>query len=384
MVRILTFILKLYWDVMAIYSSKVNRELKRIAEQMHTGLDRMLGPSRTRRYDGAREAAVIVTKGNQPLMGKVCIFLVFQPNGIADSIVETCSFLNDLGLSVMIVSNVPISSSDHNRLFPAVWQIIERSNIGYDFGGYREGILQLLDQSILPDQLVILNDSVWLITTSGEKFITETLALDADSAGSVLRVRRRKAKHYWLESYFLTFRKSTLQNPGFQAFWQNYPLLNTKKAVVRYGELHLGHTLQQLGFAMESKASNAFFCSALQNYPNKALQSFLQYASLEGAEETTRNLLLAGFADSELWRSSALSLFTEAMKTSEFQFVFAYASAKILNFPFVKKGVDAKYRVGRQQYLAAVNCGDLPMPSQTVLNEIAQQVALDKEMFPNT
>jgi hypothetical protein len=369
---------------MAIDSSKINREIKRIAQQMQTGLDRLLAPSRTRSYDGTRESVVTVTKGNQPLMRKVCIFLVYQPNGIAESILETCSFLNEIGLSVMLVSNLPISSVDHSRLNPVVWQTIERANIGYDFGGYREGILQLLDQNIFPDQLVILNDSVWLIRTPGAQFVSETLDLDADSAGSVLRVRRRKAKQYWIESYFLTFRKSTLQNPEFQAFWRNYPLLNTKKAVVRYGELHLGYTLQQLGFTLESKASNMLFSKALQDQPNPVLQVFLKYASLDGAFETTRNFLLKNFEDSVIWRSNALTLFTEAIKTAEFQFAFSFASVKLLNFPFVKKGIDAKYRMGRQQYLAAVNNGDLPMPSQTVLNEITLQVARDQEVFPNT
>lgn len=80
---------------------------------------------------------------------KFAVYLVFQPNGIPRSVISTCQSLSRAGYNVVLISNAKISLSDREEISSVANVVIERHNFGYDFGGYREGVLAVLKCSML-------------------------------------------------------------------------------------------------------------------------------------------------------------------------------------------------------------------------------------------
>lgn len=98
------------------------------------------------RYDVARSHQAQVWQGNAPLQDEVAVFLIYQETGVSDSILFTLSWLKDQGAAAVVVSNAPLTDSDKTRLMDLSYLVIQRPNLGYDFGGYREGILTVLER----------------------------------------------------------------------------------------------------------------------------------------------------------------------------------------------------------------------------------------------
>ena len=71
----------------------------------------------------------------------------------------------------LIVSNSPLSNKDKNLILEYSWVLIERKNFGYDFGGYRDGVLFISEKIIDLDKLILINDSTWFPIIDNNSFI---------------------------------------------------------------------------------------------------------------------------------------------------------------------------------------------------------------------
>ena len=77
----------------------------------------------------------------QKISKKIAIYLIFPANGIDEFHERTLEELLKNCYSTVIVSNAKLPKTDLELLKKYSLRIIERANYGYDFGGYREGIL---------------------------------------------------------------------------------------------------------------------------------------------------------------------------------------------------------------------------------------------------
>ncbi|WP_281252879.1 rhamnan synthesis F family protein, partial [Solemya elarraichensis gill symbiont] len=217
---------------------KVRREMTRIADQFlavptfiaevlwYEALH-MFSRRQPRRYPG------------QQVAGKdVAIFLLYQPGGILASTVETCRHLVEQGYSIRIISNAPVSEVDRGRLAPYCQTIIERQNHGYDFGGYQFAINELLTEEVVPENLLLINDSIWFPVLTKCDLLQRLRSSAADFSGPVI-YRHRKEKKTHLQSYMLHFRQSAIVHPAFRNFWSNYRKSSSKRWTIRYGEMRL-------------------------------------------------------------------------------------------------------------------------------------------------
>ena len=71
--------------------------------------------------------------------------------------------LRNAGISTLVVSNIPLRDPDRSQLVELTTVVIERPNVGYDFGGYRDGIFDFTENLQNLDRVCLLNDSVWLM-----------------------------------------------------------------------------------------------------------------------------------------------------------------------------------------------------------------------------
>ncbi len=195
--------------------------------------------------------------GNLPLNNKIVIFLIFPDYGLAESHLRTLRYFIRNNFTPLIVSNLPLLKKDKNLLLKNCWTLIERKNYGYDFGGYRDGVLFLSEKMRDLDKLILINDSTWFPILNNNSFTNfiDNSNLDFIGATSHYGFKRKRLptkktellkpqfnlnnKNFHYASYVLGFSKKILKDENFLKFWKNLRLSGTKNLVVRRGEIGL-------------------------------------------------------------------------------------------------------------------------------------------------
>jgi hypothetical protein len=147
-------------------------------------------PIRQAKYDAGRDDRIKLSAAGGPASEKLCIFLVYQPSGLPESVLRTCVWLRDRGYATLLVANGDLAAGDLSRLQGLVWMTMQRPNFGYDFGGYRDGLLQVAALGLRPERLVILNDSIWLPMHDAHCPLTEAEAIPDAITGLLMHTRR--------------------------------------------------------------------------------------------------------------------------------------------------------------------------------------------------
>lgn len=353
---------------------KIQREWKSLQMQLDAVVDRIVGPARQRRRDATFPSALRAFNGSVSLHEKVAIFLVYQPNGVAASVRQTCEHLSQRGYSVLLMSNTPLGISDRDGLSHLVWRFVERENFGYDFGGYRDGIQLLQHWGIVPEQTLVLNDSIWFPVRPDE---TLTSQMEASSAGFIGAFRfvdppAHDAEHAGIFlSYLLCFKKSVWLSDAFRDYWRDYICSSNKMLTVKRGERGLSRALFATGLSSEGIYSRDRLLDAIARQPNAFLRCTLEYAAYTDAPlQKARDDLLLNFSDEQSWRTRALNHIEEAAVRRNPLSVFCYAAMQLLGVPFLKKNHGELQIRMRQQYLRAVVNGNLPHPGDAVWAEI--------------
>ena len=232
---------------------KVRRELGRLSQQLRAVLEFFYEPFLRWQHDRKRKERLKVTPGASAPSRKVAVYLVFQPRGIAESSLLTCSHLAASGYAPLVVSNAALSEADRQRLQAVSWKVVERPNFGYDFGGYRDGIWLLDQWGERPESLILLNDSIWFPALEGDQTIARMEAMAADFRG-ILKLGTgegavlRRGREPFLGSFFLMFSAKALQSEAFTLFWRQYLNTSNKYKTIRRGERRLSYVMRDAGF----------------------------------------------------------------------------------------------------------------------------------------
>lgn len=268
---------------------KVKRELARLGPQI------LASPSAlanfflsTPYYDRVLARQKRVTEGGQPLTGKVAIFLVFPSAGLLASHLRAVGHLVDSGCAPLVVSNQPLSPDDRARLVPMCWRLIERPNFGYDFGGYRDGVLSIGTQLSALDRLVFLNDSTWFPLPGGFDWLARAESAGTDYCGAIWAnaVRHPNPEHFrdirWnvnkdlrnfhYASFALSLSSRILRDPAFLPFWQNFRLTGRKNKAVRRGEVGLTRWVINHGYSHGATTELADLDAVLRGLPDDRLR----------------------------------------------------------------------------------------------------------------
>ncbi|MDE3028269.1 MAG: hypothetical protein KGH84_07720, partial [Paracoccaceae bacterium] len=254
---------------MALPLWKIRRELVRFARQIPElpenlynllfatrRYDRQLA-SQVRRYDGALQGA-----------SRVAIFVIFPSSGLLPSHLHTLSYFRSKGYAVQVVSNLPLPDADRERLLEQCWRFVERPNFGYDFGAYREGILDLADELAGLERLVLINDSTWFPLPGSRDWLDDVEALDVDFAGAASHygaprpeIERFRSirwaygphhRNFHYASFALCLRPGILRSADFIAYWRTFHLTDKKRRTVRRGEVGLTQWMLSHGFSHNS------------------------------------------------------------------------------------------------------------------------------------
>lgn len=266
----------------------------------------------TKVYDLIQSRKVKTSVGQVPLGDKVAIYLVFPESGVQKSHSLALDYLRAKGYAPVVVSNVPLRDAECRDLLGQSALVIQRPNIGYDFGGYRDGIRAIMP--VLPrlQQLVILNDSAWFPARPGADWIADAEAMDRDLVAATSNYGFCRADveafrdarwsfgtdhpnfHYC--SFALLLGSRILRAPDFARFWNHLPLTQNKTRTVRRGEIGFTRWTVRHGFSHGATHDPVDLDLRLEALNDKALREFVRTTVIFGDERLAavkRDLLAA-------------------------------------------------------------------------------------------
>jgi lipopolysaccharide biosynthesis protein len=174
---------------------------------------------------------------------RFCLFAHYDPHHrIDDYVVHNVKALQGAGLEVVFVTTTRPSVSEYARITPFCAAVIERENVGIDFGSWRTALLtypKLMDSRLL----VFTNDSVYgpLLPLGPILMRLENADCDFFAITESLEVK----SHY--QSYFLGFKSTCLRSPTFKQLIRNIEILDDKQKVIANYEIKLKGLLEAGG-----------------------------------------------------------------------------------------------------------------------------------------
>jgi len=236
-------------------------------------------------------------EGEQRESDKIAVFLIFPSQGLQESHLYSLRYIVESGYSPMVISNLPLSDADITRLLPLSWKVIQRENFGYDFGGYRDAVLDLKDKLLKIRSLVLFNDSTWFPIPGGMDWLRTAEENSANFVGATnasflgrCRVNNYKrfkwkvrddASNFHYGSFALFIKNPILKTQDFLTFWQNLRLSQGKGRTCKRGETGLTQWVLKMGHTHATTS----------DYRN--FDQFLAKASDEDKQEMLENVLLA-------------------------------------------------------------------------------------------
>ena len=332
---------------------KVRRELWRIREQVRHFVSPIKDVPRQAIYDRFTARKLPIHDGAVGLDKKVAIVVLFQPKGLAGSSLFTLDHLTSKGWSPVVISNAPVSDSDRSALRARSAIFLERRNIGYDFGGYRDGIRLLSKLQHEPNRLILMNDSTWFPLREGDQTIERIEALDADLAGHILKIedhKRRGQDH--VESHLLMFSNRLVRSDCFRRFWNDYTMTDIRELTIENGEKGLGKVAFDNGFTVDAILTPEKILTILSGLDDEALLAAMTklIPSRKYVSDNIREFSKRA-ERGEPWRDSFFEwVLLECRHSISFAFTHLAATNELLGF--AKKSNDRCFHDVRKNLIA--------------------------------
>jgi len=353
--------------------SKIMREAGRAAGRVRDLLAILPERAAQRRRDRSLGDDLRQTAGALRIGPRAAIFVLWQPGGLAPSALMTCDHLAAQGYVPVAVSNAPLGEADRAALLARSALVIERPNLGHDFGAWRDVILLWARSGVLPaERLVLVNDSVWFPLAADDDLLSR---LDADAGrhgftGAIWMERPGRPHRAHFQSYLLMFGPGALGHPAFAAFWQGYLMSSRRASVLARGEKGLSRAMAAAGLVAPATVSPVRLLAHARAAPDAELARILDHAALvQPDRRASRDALLARQAE-EGFRPKALDLIAASLFSGQFAEAHPYLISRSSGLHLLKKRREPTSTEGRRQYLRAVAAGHIPAPIPAVLAEI--------------
>jgi hypothetical protein len=173
---------------------------------------------------------------------RLAIFAAFHGPEVTLSNLGYVNCLKEAGFQVVYVHNGPISTNSLERLRPLCVAVLERVNLGQDFGSYKDAYLCLKRFGWLDsvDWLLFCNDSLHFLGghagSSFSSLLSQKLS-EIDEPVLALNDNLQFWKH--VQSYFVAVRSEVFNSSRFQDFWKSYLPLSHRYHAINKGEVRL-------------------------------------------------------------------------------------------------------------------------------------------------
>jgi Rhamnan synthesis protein F len=158
------------------------------------------------------------------------------------------NLLNSLRASdfrVLLISSKRLGVELAEPLLDRSDRLVERYNIGRDFGSYQMGVRLLKEWGIYDsiDTLCLANDSMFYPASFSET-VTEMVAVPSDWVA----LFESYQLHYHAQSFLEIFGRPIIQSETFNHFWSDYVPLSSRTHAIHKGEIGLSKSLVKAGF----------------------------------------------------------------------------------------------------------------------------------------
>jgi hypothetical protein len=186
-------------------------------------------------YEGKIKIHGKITDGS-----RVAILAIFPGTSSWESVNRIILTCVESGYEVVCVINKNKESSQWiNQISDLGLVVIERENLGADFGAFKTAIIQIMKNGYWSklENLLLINDSIY-ITPKSKLVVAEIVSGSNDE--NCLFLHRQSIPH--AGSMLMRFDHRILHETKFQDFWREYYPYSNKKKIITKGE----HRLSQV------------------------------------------------------------------------------------------------------------------------------------------
>ena len=261
-----------------------------------------------------------------------CIFHYYETDGrMSASVGRILAALAAQNVNIVLVSNRKLSPAQTEALSQYAAVLLERANIGQDFGGYKDAVYYLTNRlqadGITPERVIFMNDSVFFIEKGLQDYVCELLGPE-----DIIHACQNWYTWHHLQSFGFSVSGPVFLNPAHQSYWRNYLPVSERRHAIEKGEMALSDTL--MGIAATSRviysvSDVAKRASAISTEPD----FWMPRLGRAGKALTQDSTFLAASKQARLMRIA------DEIGRSSFTNEGSYAGVKLAGMPFIKKNI---------------------------------------------
>jgi len=171
---------------------------------------------------------------------RLAIFAAFHGPEVNFSNLAYLRSLHAADFHVVYLHNGPMSAATVEKLEPLCAAVLERPNLGQDWGCFKDGFLNLRRYGWLDniEWLLFCNDSVHCLgDQAGERFAMELDQHLSTIKEPVLGLYENLQLWQHLQSFFVAVRLEVFNDPIFVNFWKSYLPLSHRYHAINKGEV---------------------------------------------------------------------------------------------------------------------------------------------------
>jgi hypothetical protein len=171
------------------------------------------------------------------------LFVLYASHEIPSFTDNILAALERSDINVVISTNSTPTSEIRDALLARCHLLIERADLGRDFGGYRDGISILQERYERIERLILLNDSLFFVGQEIGKLID-----GLNGSEDLIGMTEVFEHHYHIGSYAISFSERVLAHKHFKRYWADYRPISTRRWSIHKGEVRLTAVLMRAGF----------------------------------------------------------------------------------------------------------------------------------------
>ncbi len=193
-------------------------------------------------------------------MKRAGIFLFYDPEGKVDDYILGClGSLQQHMDYLLVVSNSPLNEPNRKRLESVSSEVMERKNVGYDVGAYRDGLRHLgWDHMGDYDELVLFNYTFFAPIHPWAGLFERTDKWDTDFWGITEHDEVRPhpflpklvmPRH--IQSHWIAVRSSLSTTKDWRSYWEDMPPIESYNDSIQWHESRFTGYFNALGYRHE-------------------------------------------------------------------------------------------------------------------------------------
>jgi hypothetical protein len=175
---------------------------------------------------------------------RLAVLAHYHPlGGVADHVVRQVSDLSASFDRVIVATTSALTDDGRAALAPYA-DVIERANVGQDFGSWFDGLMAA-DFAEPYDELLLTNDSYVQVDSIGAMIDRMT-----DAPVEVWGATKTWRRGEHIQSYFLYFTNPALRSRAFRSFWDSFRPATDRRQAIELHELGISRTMRTAGFRL--------------------------------------------------------------------------------------------------------------------------------------